>query len=126
MATDADTAGTGTPVKRVVVQYRTKPEQADANQDLVESVFAALEKSAPAGLRYATFRLEDGVSFVHIASIETEDGSNPLESVPEFAAFGRGVADRCESPPAVRGATLVGAYRFLGHKGTPQKTGQDD
>jgi hypothetical protein len=98
----------------VIVQYRTKPDRADANQELVENVFAALKRKAPDGLRYATFRLGDGVSFVHVASIETADGSNPLESVDEFLTFGRGVADRCESPPVAQGATLVGSYRFLG------------
>lgn len=112
MATDTN-ARPSTSVKRVVVQYRTKPDQADANQELVEAVFAALKRKAPEGLRYATFRLADGVSFVHVASIETDDGTNPLEGIDEFLAFGRGVADRCEVPPAAQGATLVGSYRFL-------------
>jgi hypothetical protein len=100
-----------TTVRRVVVRYRTKPERADENQKLVEAVFGALAQQRPAGLRYATFRLADGVSFVHVASVETDDGSNPLEAVEEFASFGRDVADRCDEPPVVQAATLVGSYR---------------
>ncbi len=102
-----------TTTRRVVVRYRTKPERADENQALVEAVFASLARSRPDGLRYATFRMADGVSFVHVASVETADGVNPLDGIPEFAAFGREVADRCDELPQVQVATLVGSYRFL-------------
>jgi len=117
MAIDTNTSSS-TSVKRVIVQYRTKADQADANQELVEAVFASLNRDLPDWLRYATFRLGDGVSFVHVASIETEDGTNPLQSVEEFAAFSREIADRCETPPEAQGATLIGSYRFLDDGGT--------
>ena len=35
-----------------VVRYRTKPEQAEANAELVRAVFAELAAGQPAGLRY--------------------------------------------------------------------------
>ena len=63
-----------------IVRYTTKPERADENQALIERVFAELAAAAPDGLRYASFRLADGVSFVHVASVETDDGANPLSS----------------------------------------------
>jgi hypothetical protein len=96
----------------VVVRYQTKPERADENQKLVEQVFEELRRQAPVGLRYATFRLDDGVSFVHIAAVDTADGSNPLAALPAFAEFTAGIADRCVEPPAARDATLVGSYRL--------------
>jgi hypothetical protein len=102
-----------TTPRRVIVRYRTKPERADENQQLVEAVFAALAEQQPSGLRYATFRLDDGVSFVHVASTETADGSNPLETVEAFRAFAKDVADRCDEPPVVQVATLVGSYRLV-------------
>jgi hypothetical protein len=95
-----------------VVRYKTKPDRADENQALVEKVFGALERSAPAGLRYATFRLADGVSFVHVASIETGDGANPLLATTAFSEFLREIADRCEEGPMASDATVVGSYRF--------------
>ena len=61
-----------------VVRYRTKPEHADENARLVGAVFAELAADDPGGLRYVTLRLEDGVSFVHVAVIEGE--INPLAS----------------------------------------------
>ena len=59
-----------------------------------------------------TFRLADGVSFVHVASIETRDGSNPLTASPAFTAFLSQIADRCEEGPLVMDADVVGSYGF--------------
>jgi hypothetical protein len=93
-----------------IVRYRTKADRADENQKLVASVFAELETRRPAGLHYASFRLADGVSFVHVARVETDDGSNPLTETPAFAEFVREIADRCVDGPEASGATLVGSY----------------
>lgn len=96
----------------VVVRYRTTEEGAQRNQELVEKVFSELAETRPEGLRYATFRLEDGVSFVHVAAVD--GGSNPLNDSPAFAEFQRELLDRCVEPPAPSPSTLVGSYRFLG------------
>jgi hypothetical protein len=97
-----------------VVRYKTKPEHADENQALVEKVFAELDTDRPDGLRYATFRLADGVTFVHVAAVETADGTNPLTSVAAFGAFAAGVADRCAEGdgPDPSAATVVGSYKL--------------
>jgi hypothetical protein len=100
-------------MKKVVVRYKTKPGQADENQRLAERVFDELNERDPGGVRYATFRLADGVSFVHVASIETDDGSNPLAETSAFAEFQREIEDRCSEQPAAQDATLVGSYRFF-------------
>jgi hypothetical protein len=96
----------------VVVRYKTKADRADENQALVEKVFGELKAANPAGLRYATFRLADGVTFVHVASIETDDGTNPLGATPAFAEFLEGINERCDDGPAASDATVVGSYRF--------------
>ena len=98
-------------MRRVVVRYKTKPDRADENQALVENVFAELAATDPGGVRYVTFRLEDGVSFVHIAEIEGED--NPLGATAAFGEFQRDIADRCDESPLALGAALVGSYRFM-------------
>lgn len=51
--------------KIVVVEYRTRPDAAEENQRLVEQVYAQLAREEPDGLRYATFWLTDGVTFIH-------------------------------------------------------------
>jgi hypothetical protein len=73
-----------------------------------------LAQTAPGGIRYATFKLDDGVSFVHLASIETEDGSNPLGETAAFKAFQAEIKDRCEEPPAAVDLNEIGSYRFFG------------
>ena len=93
----------------VVVRYTTKPDRADENAALIEKVFAALALAAPEGLRYASFRGDDGVSFVHVA---VHEGDNPLATLPEFAEFQREIADRVEQPPVPMPVSLVGSYNF--------------
>jgi len=95
-----------------VVQYRTKADRAQENQALIEKVFGELDSARPGGLRYASFRLADGVSFVHVASIETDDGANPLTATAAFAEFLAQIGDRLEDGPYSSEATVVGSYRF--------------
>lgn len=97
-----------------MVSYTLKPDRVAENERLVETVFAALRESRPSGLRYATFRLEDGVSFMHVVSHDEADGSNALTALPEFKAFAAGVRDRCASPPVRVEITEIGSYGFFG------------
>src|SRR5690242_7969213 len=46
-------------MKQTVIRYRTKPEMADTNAELVAAVFAELKAAQPQGLRYMSLRLED-------------------------------------------------------------------
>ena len=99
-------------MKRTVIRYRTKPDMADKNAELVAAVFAELKAAQPEGLRYMSLRLEDD-TFIHV--VETaDDGSSPLPKLPAFAAFQDGIRERCAEPPMRKGATVVGNYRMLG------------
>ncbi len=53
-----------------MVRDETRPEAAGENERLVQQVFAQLDRDRPDGLRYAAFRLADGVSFVHVAVVD--------------------------------------------------------
>ena len=94
-----------------LVSYKTRPDAAEENSMLVERVFAELAAKDPGGMRYATFRLEDGVSFMHVVIHETDD--NPLPEMSAFAEFQRGIGDRCVVPPTRVELSVVGAYRLL-------------
>ena len=96
-----------------VIRYKTKPESADENQRLVEAVYAELADRGPAGMRYATFRLADGVTFIHIFMTDTDDTPNTMGDIAAFAEFQRELAQRCVEPPAAQAATVVGSYRLL-------------
>jgi hypothetical protein len=97
-------------MRRVVVRYRVKPDQVERNEELVRAVYEELHRAGPSGLRYMTFKLEDGVSFMHISESEGED--NPLTQVAAFKEFQREIADRCDEQPVVTEMTEVGSYRF--------------
>lgn len=99
-------------VKRTMVRYKVKPGQTRRNEDLVRGVYEELRRTAPSGLRYATFVSEGGVSFVHVASIETGDGRSPLADVAAFRVLQENIGDRCEEPPAAIGLREVGSYDF--------------
>jgi hypothetical protein len=95
-----------------VVRYQAKPDRADENQRLIEAVFAELDEKQPDGFTYKVFRLDDGVSFVHVV-IEHDDVEHPdsLQDVEAFQLFVADIADRCDVPPLAMGATIVGGYR---------------
>ena len=97
-------------MRRVMVRYKVKPDRASQNEELVRGVYDELRRVAPPGLRYATFRLEDGVSFVHMAV--QEDGGSPLSELDAFRRFQEGIRDRCEEPPVVFELHEVGSYRL--------------
>jgi hypothetical protein len=96
-------------MKHVMVKYTTRPDQAEENARLITEVFASLRRTAPAGLTYASYRLDDGVSFVHIASVDDPD-NNPLPQLAEFKTFVAGVRGRCENPPATSALHEIGSY----------------
>jgi hypothetical protein len=95
-----------------LIRYRTKPDEAAANAELVAAVFAELERAKPAGLRYLTLRLDDD-TFIHLVETDAADGTSALPQFATFQAFQQGIRDRCAEPPLVRQATVVGNYRML-------------
>src|SRR4051794_34371843 len=98
-------------MKAIVVRYQAKPERADENQRLVEAVFDDLDARKPEGFTYKVFRLEDGVSFVHVVVEHDVEAPDSLPAVPAFQAFVADIADRCDVAPVAMAATVVGAYR---------------
>ena len=98
-------------MQATVVRYQAKPERAAENQQLIEAVFAELDEREPEGFTYKVFRLEDGVSFIHVVIEHDVDEPDSLQDVPAFQAFVADIADRCDVPPVAMGATIVGGYR---------------
>jgi hypothetical protein len=92
-----------------VIRYQTKPECADENERLIRNVFAELNEENPKGLRYAAFRLEDQVSFLHIAVLEGDE--NPLTTSKAFGQFQSDIASRIVEGPVQSDATVIGSYR---------------
>jgi hypothetical protein len=98
---------------QIMVRYKVWPDHVAANVELVRAVYDELHRSAPDGLSYATFQLDDGVSFIHLHSDASPDGDR-LGHVAAFADFQDGIAQRCEEAPVVTQLREVGSYRFGG------------
>jgi hypothetical protein len=94
-----------------VIRYTTHPEHADENARLIGDVFSALAGKKPDGLHYAALRLEDGVSFMHVVTLDGDE--NPLNEVPAFAEFQANIMNRVVAPPVTVFATVVGNYELL-------------
>ena len=98
-------------MKRNLIRYKTKPESADANAELIAKVFEELKAANPGGVRYLSLRLDDD-SFVHFVEAEDE-AANTLPGLAAFKAFQSGIRERCIEPPVVKSMTIVGNYRML-------------
>lgn len=94
-----------------LIRYRTKPDQAAANEELVRAVFAELHDTKPDGLNYATFKLADRVTFLHL--VQTERDPSPLVAVKAFGEFQAGAADRYDQLPVREQLTEIGSYRLF-------------
>ena len=95
----------------VVVRYQTKADRAEENQALIEKVFEELAQRQPEGFTYKVFRLEDGVSFVHVVIEHDVEHPASFQDVPAFQTFVAKIAERCDVPPVAMGASVVGGYR---------------
>ena len=97
----------------VVVRYKVKRSKLDERFALVRGVFTELAQMRKEGIRYAAFRAADGVSFTHIAKIDTSSG-NPLATLASFNAFQRDIAGRCDEPPSGTDVEIVGDHGLFG------------
>ena len=100
-------------MKQLIVRYRVKPERTAENEELVRAVYAELDETKPAGVHYATFRLDDGVNFLHL-SAHDNDGPSPLTNLGAFKRFQENIADRCDEDPVVNSLNAIGAYAVFG------------
>jgi hypothetical protein len=100
-------------MRRVLVRYSVKPDRVAENEELIRAVYAELGETQPTDLRYATFKLDDGVTFIHIASHETDSGPSPLTRISAFNKFRENIRDRCSEPPITTDLTEIETYRFF-------------
>jgi hypothetical protein len=99
-------------MKRTLIRYKTKPDMANRNAELIAGVFEELKAAKPEGVRYLSLRLEDD-TFVHFVEVES-DSANALPGLAAFKAFQSGIRERCIEPPIAGSVTIVGNYRMLG------------
>ena len=93
-----------------MIRYKVKRDGVERNLELLRAVYEEMEAARPDGLSYATFQLEDGVSFVDLVS--TENGPGPLSRLEAFRRFRSTLDERCDEPPTMTELREVGSFRF--------------
>ena len=89
-----------------------KEEHVAEAEAAVKRMFAAIEREGLEGIRYASVKLEDGVTF--LALLELEDGvENPLLGLPEAQEFYDRLPGLYAEPPEVGPGTVIGSYRLF-------------
>ncbi len=94
---------------QVMVRYTVKPDRVDENERLVRAVYDELSRTQPDGYQYSTYRLDDGVTFVHVS--RSESGRGPLPELEAFQRFQENIGERCEEAPVVTDIETIGSYR---------------
>ena len=94
-----------------LIRYKTAPNRADENQQLIEKVFEELHQKKPEGVRYMALRLADG-AFVHFV-VKAADSANPITTLQRFRPFSGASRSAAWMPPQSSEATLVGNYGML-------------
>ena len=93
-----------------MIRYTVKPDQAAHNEELVRDVLAELQQARPAGLRYSAFKLDDGLSFVHLVWRDDENGHGPVPQLQALRAFHAGIRERCDEAPVRSELSEIGSY----------------
>src|SRR4051812_40127579 len=96
----------------ITVRATLKEEHVAEAEAAVRRMFAAIEGEGLEGIRYASVKLEDGVTF--LALLEVEDGvENPLPGLPEAQEFYARLPEWYVGTPEVGPGTVIGSYRLF-------------
>ena len=99
-------------MKKLLVRYKVKSNKVDENETLVKEVYKQLNEKKIDGFHYCTFKLADGLSFVHIAFSETDEANTAFSNLPAFKNFQANIKDRCDELPVAGPVSIIGAYDF--------------
>jgi len=93
-----------------LVRAKIKADKAAELEKAAKEMFTAIEAAQPQGVRYASCKLPDGVTYVILLGLD-DDENNPLFSVPAFRDFQENLKTWIAEPPVVEELTPVGSYR---------------
>jgi hypothetical protein len=93
--------------------------RAEIKADCVDEVeaagrrlFSAIERERLQGIRYASCRLPDGVTYLNL--LQLDDGvQNPIPALPEGKEFQEKLTGWLAEPPTTGSLTIIGSYRLF-------------
>jgi hypothetical protein len=96
----------------MMLRPKLKADSVEAAEAAIKTMFAAIEQAKPEGVRYASGKLADGVTFVVLLALD-EGIENPLGAIPEFREFQQNLKDWIVEAPIPDQLTVVGSYRVF-------------
>jgi len=101
-------------MKIVRVIYTTRPEYAATNQKNIKAVVAELKSINHKGIKYSTYLLADGKTFMHFDQFENEEAHEFLTSLASFKKFAEQLeASGLETEPKLELLSLVASTEDL-------------
>jgi hypothetical protein len=97
----------------LMVRAKVKEEHVADVEAAIGKTFAAIEEAGPTGIRYASLKAADGVTFVAVLEL-AEGVENPLPSLPEFQELQQSLQAWLAEPPTPEPHTVVGSYDLFG------------
>jgi hypothetical protein len=93
----------------LMVRAKIKEENVADARAAVDQVIQALEQDKPAGVRYSSCLLSDGVTFVALLEL-APDGGHPLRGFPAYMQMVEDLKEWYAEPPIVDRMTVTGSY----------------
>lgn len=95
---------------QVMIRCKVRPDGVAACLESFQEVYEELRAVRPKGLRYATFQLEDKVTFVSFA--EMDQGPEVLRQLGAFQRLRATPDEGFDEPPVLTMLHEVGSYGF--------------
>ncbi|SIM54040.1 hypothetical protein [Micromonospora cremea] len=99
-------------MKLMMVRAKIKTDSIDEIEAAGRKLFSAIDREQLQGIRYASCRLPDGVTYLNL--LELEDGmENPLPALPEAKEFQEKLKSWLAEPATSEALTVIGSYRLF-------------
>jgi quinol monooxygenase YgiN len=95
----------------MMIRTEVKEDHVADVETAVQKMFAAIKEAEPRGVRYASSKLPDGVTFVVLLELEGE--ANPLGTIPEFTQFQENLKGWLAGPPTAEPLQVIGSYQLF-------------
>lgn len=96
----------------MMFRAKIKPEHVADTEAAVKTMFAALKVHQPQGVKYASSRASDGITFIILLALENPS-ENPLAAIPEFRVFQESMKTWLAEPIVPEPLTVVGSYNLF-------------
>lgn len=99
-------------MRLMTVRAKIKTDSIDEIEAAGRTLFSAIDHEQLQGIRYASCRLPDGVTYLNILGLE--DGiANPLPALPEATEFQARLKSWLAEPATSESLTIIGSYRLF-------------